>query len=307
MTAVAHVNVPSKLLRIDGTFVHDWVAPDEWTQRLRDLSPVSDISGWLELVWEPGDPWIPVQRWTLYEMLHPTLIDDVEELAELYGPHPRSEGHICTSVPQHQWPVRFVNGHYRPCLCRKKTESWRRGPCTIVTLTQWKLFRRTGCVGRPFWTIQGTNGGHKHSFTHEETLLLEQSGYKGVLEPPPAGDMAYAPFDERVVKHITRFNRLWQFRNSLEEYREAMGSGYERYRKTIDSELRRQLVDHLAEQMKEPTDLFLRAARQGQLDKKRRTSIDYERLEDESTRHYIETGQILHESAVRSPIRTTVS
>lgn len=317
MTTAVVTNVPSKPLLIDGTFEHDRLAPAEWTQRLRDISPVSDIMGWLELVWEPGDPWIPSQRWTIYEMLHPDVIaaDEAEEdrdkgerteLEELYGPHPRSEGHICTSVPQSSWAVKFAR-NFQPCLCRRKLEAWRRGACTQVTLTQWKLFRRTGYVGRPFWVIQGSNGGHKYGFTHEEQMMLEESGYKGVLEPPGPGVMEYAPFDERVVKHITRFNRLWAFRNQLGEYRRTMGENYAQYRATVDRELRRQLVDHLAEQMKEPTELFLRAAKAGEMDKKRRTSVDYERLEDASTRHYIETGQILHHSAIKTPIRTKVS
>jgi hypothetical protein len=287
-------------IRVGGMFMHDREAPAEWTRRLRDISPVSDILGWLELVWEPGDPWIPSERWTLYEMLHPTLVDDPMELMELYGPHPRSEGHICTAIPTHDWPVK-PPGSYQPCLCRRKTESWRRGPCTIVTLTQWKLFRRTGYVGRPFWVIQGSNGGHKHSFTHEEEMFLEQAGL--LTKAPGVGVLDHAPFDERVVRQITAFNRLWAMSNSIEEFKNTMGPGYERYRKTVDTELRKQLVKHLSEQMKEPTELFLRAMKKGQLDNKPRTEIDYDRLAEENEKHFVETGEILHHSRLKPVIQ----
>ena len=70
-------------------FIHEQRPPSEWTRRLRDFSPVSESMGFLECVWEPGDPWQPVQRWYLYEMLHPSIVHP-DELEQLRGPHPRS-------------------------------------------------------------------------------------------------------------------------------------------------------------------------------------------------------------------------
>jgi hypothetical protein len=278
-------------------FEYDRSAPTEWTDRMREFSPVSEDRGWLELVWIAGDPWQPVQRWELWEMVHPSVVSH-EELAELRGAHPRLEGHPCTSVPMSSWAIK-PDAHYRPCLCRHKTEAWKGG-MSLVSLDEWKLFRRMKethgieYVGRPFWIIQGTRGGNKVGFTHEEGLLLEAEGYPAIA--PASGSLPYAPFDERVVRQITRFNRLWQFKNNIEEYREAMGEGYAKYKQTINKELRRQLVAHLKEQMEDIAELFIRAADKGELDNTPRTEIDYDKLAEVNEAAYVETGQMVHHS-----------
>jgi len=270
-------------------FEFDKEPPAEWVAALRRISEVSDERGWLEFVWEPGDPWAPVQRWELWEMIHPSVVDPAE-VRELRGKHPRREGHPCTSVPISSWAVRPAKS-YRPCLCRHKLEAWK-GSDSLVTLTAWKLFQRTGYVGRPFWIIQGTGGGNKAEFTHEEGLLLEAEGYPPVA--PPSGSLPYAPFDQRVISAISRFNRLWQFKNNLEEYREAMGPGYAKYRKEVEKKLRIQLVAHLKSQMVDVEPLFLKADEDGELENQPRTSIDYDRLEPQNEEHFIETGHMLH-------------
>ncbi len=283
------VSTPAPFVR--EAFIHDQLAPAEWTERLREISPVSDERGWLELVWEAGDPWRPAQRWTLYEMIHRSVVD-LDEVKELEGPHPRSEGHACTSVPMSAWAARPA-ADYRPCLCRRKTESWRKGPCVMATLTQWKLYRRTGYVGRPFWIIQGSGGGHKHSFTEEEKIILEAENYP--TDPPATGSLSYAPFDARVIRQMTRFNRLWQFQNNLEEYREAMGPGYAAYRAEAEKEFRRQFLAHVTEQL---TDVGAGIASISTELDLRRTDSDYERIFDQSAQHFLETGNTLHKSRV---------
>jgi hypothetical protein len=288
---------PSSIARspvlVTGEFVYDREAPKEWTQALRDISPISEDRGWLELVWESGDPWCPVQRWELYEMVHPSVIDPMELFA-LRGANPRATGHPCTSLPISSWAARPA-ADYQPCHCREKTEAWRDSE-SMVSLTEWKLFQRTGYIGRPFWVIQGTTGGNKVGFTHEEGLLLEAEGYPPIA--PPGGSLPYAPFDQRVVRQITRFNRLWQFKNNIQEYRESMGPGYERYRKGVDKELRKQLVAHLKEQMHDVAEDFIRAADLGELDNVARTEIDYDRLDQMNDEHFVETGKILHHSNI---------
>lgn len=276
---------------VRAAFTYDRTPPEEWVRRLRELSPVADDRGWLEFVWEAGDPWAPVQRWELWEMVHPSLVDP-SEVAELRGAHPRADGHPCTSTPVSSWAV-SPGKNYQPCLCRHKLEKWK-GSLSGVSLTSWKLFQRTAYVGRPFWVIQGTGGGNKFGFTHEEGLLLEAEGYPPVA--PPSGSLPYASFDQRVISQITRFNRLWQFRNNIEDYRDAMGPGYEQYRKQVAKELRKQLVAHLKQQMADVEPLFLKADDAGELENQPRTDIDYDRLEPQSEEHYVETGNVLHHS-----------
>ena len=101
------------------------------------------------------------------------------------------------------------------------------------------------------------------------------------------------------MQQITRFNRLWQFNNNVREYKQAMGEGYDAYRRDVDKKLRVELVNHLKVQMQDVQELFLSAMNKGELDNQPRTSIDYDRLEPQSEEHYIERGQILHHSRMK--------
>jgi hypothetical protein len=275
-------------------FIHDREFPADWTAELRTVSPVSEEAGWLHGTWEAGDPWVPGQRWALYEMLHPKFVDD-DVMEELTGPHPRSEGHICTTIPTHSWATRAPS-NYRPCLCRRKTESWRRGPCLLITLTQWKLYRETGYYGVPFWIIQGAKGGHKWQFNENEQLLLRQQDLPA--EPPRLGSLAYAPFDQRVMRQIIRHNRLIQLGASLGEYRRLMGPGYDAYKETLAKQMRAEYVGYLEEQLADVNDLFIRAAKKGDMDGEERTEVNWEKVEEASTAAFVETGHHLHPTMV---------
>jgi hypothetical protein len=251
--------------------------PLEWERELRQHSPKSDEHGWLHLVWEPGERWVPGQRWTLYEMLHEKFVDD-EILEELYGESPRSEGHYCSTKVPDQFQ----------CLCRRKREAWRDGPCTLIDRTQWMLWRQTGYFGRPFWIIQGDRGGHKFKFNGQEKEIRRLAGQAG--DPPPMGDLAYAPFDQRVVAHITRNNRLSQLGQTLGEFKRTMGEGYEQHKATLARGLREEYVKWFDEQMLDVNELFVSAARKGQMDGERRTAVDFERVEEIALGQFIETG-----------------
>jgi hypothetical protein len=270
-------------------FVRHREPPADWVARLAEVSPKSDEQGWLKLVWEAGEEWIPGQRWTLYEMVHEQFVDPVV-LAELRGPHPRSEGHMCsTNVPK-----QFQ------CLCRHKFEGWRGGPCQIITLKQWELWRETGYFGQCFWVIQGEKGGHKRVFPEEEVEMLKLADLP--LEPPGVGELPYAPFDERVVAHIHRNNRLVQLGISIGEYRRKMtGAEYQLERERVARSLRAEYVKWFEEQLGEASELFVSAARKGQMDDAPRTEIDYDRAYQEGLQQYIETGILPDDSQFRSP------
>jgi hypothetical protein len=275
--------------RITVDFVHDQVPPAEWLAQLRDVSPESTAHGFLDLVWESGDPWAAGQRWALYEYILPEFAD-IDILAELRGPHPRSSGHICTSVPLSAWATK-PPASYRPCLCREKTEAWRKGPAYLITLTQYRIFHRTGYVARPFWYIQGAKGGHKAFFTQEEERMMLEAGLPS--DPPGVGELAYAPFDQRVLRQIVRHNRLQQVAGDLRVYRKQMGPDYAKTRATAEREMRKQLVDWLADGfLGEDEDLYRRMAADDDItDEMPRTEFDIERVEDEILETYIETGR----------------
>lgn len=268
---------------VDFAFERD--VPPDWIRTLRALSPKSDEVSWLYLHWEPGDPWVPGQRFVLYQMLHESFVD-FELVRELDGPHPRSEGHMCSVK---------VPGQFQ-CLCRRKTEGWRGGP-SAVTLTQWQLYRATGYVPLPFWIIQGTTGGHKWAFDEQERDMLKMADLPS--EPPPLGFLPYAPFDERVVKQIVQHNRLLQMDQTISEYRRTMGAGYEAHKADVAKQMRKNWMGYLATQMQDVNELFIRAAKNGEMDNLPKSNIDYVKLEELASAHYVETGRVLHHTEVR--------
>ena len=275
--------------RVTIDFVHDQAPPAEWTQALRDVSPESTVHGFLDLVWEAGDPWAPGQRWALYEYILPEFAD-IDIVAELRGPHPRSTGHICTSVPVSAWATK-PPANYRPCLCREKIDAWRKGPAYLITLAQYQVFRRTGYVARPFWYVQGSKGGHKAFFSQEEERMMLEAGLPS--DPPGVGELAYAPFDSRVLRQIVRHNRLQKVAGDLRVYRKQMGEGYAQYRKAAERKMRQQFVDWLSDGfLGEEEDVIRRMVADDDItDEMERTDFDIERVEDEMLEIYIETGR----------------
>lgn len=256
---------------------------------LRDLSPVSDERSHLIPWWEPGEKWMPGQRWMLFEAVQPQLVGGRSNprVVELLGPHPRSAGHYCSD---------YVEGQFQ-CHCKWKTESWRGGPCSIVTLTEYNIFKATGLVAFPYWIVQGTRGGHRTHFNDQEQSILKMLDLPH--DPPAVGVLDYAPLDGHVLAAIAGLNRLIQFGNDLEAYRNAMrGDGYEKTLEEGERRLRELTVKCVEDQMLDVQELFVKAAAAGDMDDQPRTDIDYDALWEPSKAHYIETGQMLHHSAV---------
>lgn len=286
-TAPAEQHAPP--VAVSGEFIRERTPPAEWVEELRRISPRNEAHGWLELVWERGDEWMPGQRWVLYELVTPEWANP-EVLKELLGPHPRSEGHICTSIPISSWVI-SPPADYLPCLCRHKTESWRGGPAAHITLTQWELFKRTGCVGRPFWVIQGEQGGHKCFYTKEEERILGDAGRP--IEPPGVGELEYAPFDGRVIERIMRFNRLQQVAGDLRRYRKTMGAEYEKYKADLERDMRLEVLKLLDADFAPEEEAFRRAAADDEItDHIKRDDFDIERVEDEILAEYVEHGTV---------------
>lgn len=285
----------TSVVRVGLSYVRE--PPAEWVARLAEYSPPSEDKPWLKIVWEPGEPWIAGQRWTFYEMTHQSLLDMSNPetwalLDELNGPHPRNEGHICTSIPQSSWPG-FVPKKYGPCLCRHKFEGWRFGPCSLITKRQWELWREVpGYLAQRFWVIQGEAGGHKTAFNEQEVDLLKIAGLPE--DPPGIGDLPYAPFDERAVAQVIRHNRLHQLNMSYDEYRRTrQGTAYRLEREQLARSMRAEYVKWLAEQLGESTELFISAARKGQIDDHAaRTETDFDRAGTDGVEQFIETGQM---------------
>jgi hypothetical protein len=227
--------------------------PDpSWVRALEEVSPRSDLHSWLRIVW-----YAPAQRWVLYEMVPRAFVDPGLAM-ELNGPRP--------------------------------TYAQYQGGESMTTPLQWDLWRETGCHARPFWVLQGTKGGHKAAYSRDEARLAQMAGLPN--EPPSVGDLPYAPFDGRTVKQIVRHNRLKAVRNNLSAFRKAQTAD-ERRREAAEAEkqFRVELVKWLADAVEEPTEHFLRAAKQGDFTAKP-TDTDWVKVDEESTARFIETGRV---------------
>jgi hypothetical protein len=171
----------------------------EWDRELERISPRNENVSFFHLVWEPGDPWSPVGRWVVYQMLHGQWIPDWIKV-QLDGENPRSRGRMkWKSVPS---AIRGVDGAYmkKPVL-----EYEPSGDC-IISMRQWLLYRETGCYGNPFWIIQGDQGGHLRRWSVQESKASMLFG--GPTEPPTIGDLPYAEPDDRVWSRLRRANEM---------------------------------------------------------------------------------------------------
>lgn len=159
--------------------------PAEWREALRRISARTDRYSWLELVWLAGEPWAPIERWCLYQMVPRRLTPPW--IAEwLDGPNPRSMGYWST-----------------------KSMEWVSTAPPISEL-QWQLWREHDAYGQRWWMIQGPGGGHRAQLSDFETKLVQVRGYTGPWPEP--GDLDYAPFDSRVIERIKPFDKMEGYR-----------------------------------------------------------------------------------------------
>lgn len=182
----------------------------EWERSLRAISPVRDTATYLKLVWVAGDvidsrfreaddpdrPRGLVERWFIYQM-HPlpmlseNMLDLV--LEDLCGPDPRTRGRLDAKT-----------GLYHP------------DPSCNIDRMQWLLFKETGCYGRPYWVIQGSNGGHKRRWNSVEKRLSILND--GPSDPPVPGSLPYAEPDERVWEQLRQWDKMKQLVDILAAY-----------------------------------------------------------------------------------------
>jgi hypothetical protein len=162
-----------------------------FVRALRAYSPRSDVHTWLHLAWEPGDWWDPVERWVLYQVRPPALIEP-HVLKELQGPSPRSTGHLCG-------PDTF-------CGCGRKRHTWVGGACGLIDRTEWRLYRETGGWARAWWVIQGDARGHLRYFTEAQSQLAEMADLPP--RPPVLGSLPYADPDRRTLETIRAYDAL---------------------------------------------------------------------------------------------------
>lgn len=185
--------------------VWDRVPHPSWQEELDRITPASNHEHKERGViwWEPGDTWEPIQRWIIYK-LWPKKATPAHILAELEGPHPRSQG------------------RYSERLGR-----WVDGPAPHITKTAWEIYRKFGGWAQPYWVLQGTNGGHRYKlFPWEKVLLHLATGRKDTAAP---GDLPYCEPDQRT------WDALWKAKASSDEAMKVAALAT-KYRGKLDGE-----------------------------------------------------------------------
>lgn len=179
------------MIATDTLFLWDNPAPQAWQDAVDAACPSGDKLSRFLIVWEPGEPQNPIQRYTLWQMrpvattrkmlsrrrdgkpLDPRLMGLVEE-------HPRKNARWDTRLGCY----RKVGGHF-----------------AATDRLTWELYHRTGMYGTRWWVVQGANGGHRYQLTHTERKLW-QTRVGAERDAPQAGDLPYAPVDERVLQQL---------------------------------------------------------------------------------------------------------
>ena len=172
--------------------------PADWEHRLRLMSPISDNVAWLTFGWLD---W--AKRWMLYECIPEKLI-------------PAEKAHQLGGTPYWEMP--------------KSVQMGRR---QMVSAYQWEMYRRHRVWARPFWCLQGTEGGTPAKYSELETAILKAMGEP--TDPPAGGDLPFAPFDGRAEKQLRARDRVWRMGLSLERLR-MMGDSAQLKRETAEAE-----------------------------------------------------------------------
>lgn len=228
-------------------------APREWVLRLREISPVSTVVSWLDLKWHT-----PAQRWVLYECVPIRYVSDNELIADLQGPDPESE----------------------------------EGQRLFITVSRYQqeMFAKHRVHARPCWVIQGERGGHQVAFGESTKELCRAKGLP--TEPPAAGDLPYAPFDERVVEQILSMSKLAKVRGDLGEFKKRYGS-VENWKREKREELRAaraEFLRFLNHQLLDGDEYIKDAVRQGETDDAPRVDTDFVKEDEAFDQRYIEKG-----------------
>jgi hypothetical protein len=241
----------------------------QWQDELNELFPVSDDTSYLRLVWVPGDDWEimdegklvhqGIERWYVYEMLprqftDPNILYELEQMPE---PVVRYDS-VMKSVAREDRAVNRV---------------------------QYRLFKETGLFGRPFWVIQGDNGGHQRFFTTFESQQLILLGLPH--NPPLPGTLPYAPYDHRVRAKLLKHDRLRKVGDRLMMLKESQKDKYKSLEKDLMKQFRKDIIAFVCDQIT-PEDG--RDIKRGIRDDAPIQETDYEKLWEEAEENYVERG-----------------
>lgn len=166
--------------------------PEEWTRRLREVNPMTELHSFLLPYWYRAG-----ERWVLYDCVPRSLID-------LDTP-------VCTGLTGREFLER-VEG-----LAPRDREGWDY--CPYVSDLQHEFYRLHKVYARPFWVLQGESGGHQVFFDSWQQQLLATKGLPP--KPPAIGSLEACPFDERVVNQLRALSRLSEMQGNIDVLRKT--------------------------------------------------------------------------------------
>jgi hypothetical protein len=212
-------------VKVPEGFLYNRIVPAEWQRDLDRLTPRQDRTTWLQLAWMSGDPWQPVQRWCVYEMV------PLQVWLEIIGKHMARGKKPEETIEWEQWqdlegPNPRDRGYYDTVMQCFLTDG-----CT-VTRQEWELYREHGkAIPKLYWIIQGDHGGHLRRYGQLETQWLELAGRP--TDPPAPGDLPYAPYDRRVFDQLAHRAQLKQLESKLSQDRGERSSQKQELRAAI--------------------------------------------------------------------------
>ena len=197
------------------------------------------------------------QRWMIYECVPIRFVSDPTLIEDLGGADPETEA----------------------------------GKDVLVSRYQQEMFKAHRVHARPCWVIQGTRGGHHAAY---DKATQEDHRAMGLPpEPPKPGDMAYADFDERVVKQLVHMSKLVRFKNDFGEFKKRFGDveGQKREAGNALRAAREKYVKWINSQFEDGDEEFLSASRAGAFENAPRSNDDFVEKNEKADQKYIERGR----------------
>lgn len=198
----------------NSVFHWDRPVPEEWAAQVAQLAPRTDRASHLALFWEAGSPSEPVQRWVLYEATPVNLVQPWRLGMFLADP---------------------------PCRCSYESRALDRCPrCGgMQSPGRTRILRylqQTECLALPFWVIQGHDGGHRTRYSQVEQQWAALA--RKPTEPPDPGSLAYAPFDQRVIRKVRQLDRArWAHRSLAEAAKHEKVAAEQDFRRALSDYL----------------------------------------------------------------------
>ena len=234
--------------------------PKEWERDLRELSPVSDAHSFLIFAWK--EPLFSPEhgRWCLYEAIPDKAIATDRRM-------------LLESTPY--WDL--------------GTKGERAERAALVSAFQWEMYRVHRWDVRPFWCVQGNEGGTPLHLTSIEQRFCRMVGKPD--RPFAVGELPYAPWDDRVRRAVLRRDRLMKLGKSVDALK-GSGASVQAQREAAEREFRAKMWDWMSDKLAPRADELRHFFKTGYTNHMRRQTRAEARAAEDAKDIFIETGRL---------------